>query len=379
MSVLPHQAILRALKGAVPLMSSDDTEERLMIHPEQIQPASLDLRLGRRAYHVKAGALADNKRVVDLLNEEGHCLREINLSPGAPELLYRDHTYLIPLLEHCALKPGEIIECSPKSSGGRSDVYTRMVCNYSSEYDFTPPGYTGPLWVELTSKSFHIRVNAGLSLIQARFKTTETKRLSSKEVQDLHQQEGILLDFAGQPITPNQLGEQNGEIFLTVDLNREVVGFEARETPRGPGILDLTRTDVHLPADFWEPIFLPEDRQLVLVPGKFYLLVTRERVRVPKSVCGHVLPYKMSSGNFQVHYAGFFDNGFNGAAVMEVRARDVPFKIRDGQRICAMAFERTAEIPDKLYQGNYLDHRPSLSKYFKFSKEAWERKHWQTP
>ncbi len=371
--VMPYQDIRRALMGAVPMLASSDAQ--LLITLQQIQPASFDFRLGRDVYNVRAGALADDKRVADLVLEEGHCKRTFQLAPDRVDLLDRGRTYLIPLLENCSLLPGAYIEFSPKSSTGRCDVYARMLCDHSSQYDLTPPGYHGPLWLEVTPLSFDVGVQAGLALVQGRFKTQETRRLTNDEVLDLHQQKGIVFDFSGKPLFPNRLGLEGGEVFLTVDLDREVVGFVAKDiTDR---ILDLTASDTHLPADFWEPIYAPKDRQLVLAPGKFYLLVTKEQVRIPSSVCGHVLPYRLAGGNFQVHYAGFFDNGFNGAAVLEVRARDVPFKIRDGQRICAMTFEKTRVVPKKLYRGNYSNPLASLSKHFKYRSEAWERKHWQ--
>ena len=375
--VMPYQHIKRALMGAVPMLASSD--DQLLITPSQIQPASFDFRLGRKAYDVRAGALASNKRVADLLLEEGHCRRELDLEPNNVQLLDRGHTYLVPILESCALLRNTFVEFSPKSSTGRCDVYTRILCDNFNQYDFTPQGYHGPLWAEITPLSFDIGVRAGLSLVQGRFKTPETKRLTTAELDDLHQQKGILLDFSGKPLPPRRVAIEDGEMFFTVDLNREVVGFVARYADTVRQILNLTAEDAHWPRDFWEPIGRPDHGELVLVPGQFYLLVTRERVRVPKSVCGHVLPYKLASGNFQVHYAGFFDNGFDGLAVLEVRARDVPFKIHDGQRICAMAFERTLAVPQKLYRGNYQNPQPSLSKHFKFREEAWQRKHWQAP
>ena len=376
--VMPSQEIKRAIAGRLPLIRSSD-EQRLALKEEQIQPASYDLRLGFKAFGVRSAALPHGKRVADLVNDPRHCWCSFDLGLEKVNPLRSNDTYLIPLAENFALPPDIYAEFSPKSSTGRCDVFVRVLCDNFSRYDMTPPGYHGPLWLEVTSLSHEVGIKAGLALVQARFKKIGTKRLSTEEVYAYQGAEGIAFNFGGEPIPTNRLEIDNGEISLHVDLDREIRGFVARDTTTCT--LDLTKKDAHEPFEFWDPIRPTGDKELVIMPGKFYLLVTEERIRIPAAICGHILPSVDTMGEIRLHYAGFFDSGFGGQGgahgVLEVRGRDVPFKIEHGKPVGAMLFERTSAVPEKLYEGNYLDYQPSLSKHFKSRKEAWTGEYWR--
>ncbi len=370
--IMPRQRLEDAVFGRVPLIRS--TILTLPIQDSQLQPASLDVRLGKKAVCVRSTGLPHRRTVAELA--ESKKKYEFDLKLDEPNLLEVGHTYLIPLLETCSLPPEYQIEFSPKSSIGRCDVFVRVVCDHFSHYDLTPRGYHGPLWVEVTPLSFDVLVCAGLSLTQGRIRTSAEGRLTTEELYNLHNKEALLFNFGGEELPPKSLEIENGELYFHVNLNREVVGFVAKDTVIIP--LDLTVREKLHPRDFWQPIAGPLEK-LTLVPNKFYLLSTSEMVRIPKTVCGQVLSHKATSGEVRPHYAGFFDNGFGGSdgahGVLEVRGRDVRFDLEDGQPVCAMAFERTLEVPNVLYEGNY-SRKPSFSKHFSSREDGWEAPYW---
>lgn len=373
--VMSSQEIRRVVFGKVPMLFVAD--DKFPITDDQIQAASFDFRLGRSAHRMRSAALPHEESVADLIAKYRKFDFELDDRQG--KYLEAGDTYIIPLLEGCSLPSGVGLEFTPKSSTGRVDVFCRVLADNVSHYDLLPAGYHGLLYLEVTPLSHDVKVQAGLSLVQGRFKTSGSMQLSGQEIERLHMQEGILFGADGQPLQPKDLRIVNDELYYHIDLAREVVGFVSKATT-SPINMNLTNT--YEPDDFWEPIRRPKDGQLVLLPGKFYLLATREKTRIPASVCGQVQAFKITTGEMRPHYAGFFDNGFGGETgtngVLEVRSRDVPFRLVDGQPICAMIFERTSEIPDKLYKGNYTQSGPSLSKHFTSRYEAWTLDYWRS-
>lgn len=194
----------------------------------------------------------------------------------------------------------------------------------------------------------------------------------------LHAKEGLVLNTSGEPLDQSSLRISQGELYYHVDLTRDVAGFVASGT--SIETINLSNIDTYEPRDFWEVIPRPRKQQLILVPGKFYLLATKEQIRIPKNVCGQVLSHKITTGEIRPHYAGFFDPGFGHPSgtngVLEVRSRDVPFRLVDGQPVCAMMFEHLAADPDSVYQGSYVKSGPSIGKHFKHRYEVWNRGYW---
>ncbi len=372
--VMPSQMIRRHVFGASPSIHCGDVNNP--VTEDQIQPASLDLRLGSAVYCVWSAALPNKYQpVIDMVSPKERHKYKFNLDKNTTNLLEKDSTYVIELMEGCSLPQHVWIEASPKSSTGRCDVFTRLLCNNQPHYDMTPKGYHGPLWLEVTPLSFDVRVQEGLSLIQARLKTDDTRALSNVELSDLQTDYGVLCGPDG-PLSNGDITVHDGELYYHVDLDRPVVGFAARQNIGMA--LDLTQSDVAMPKDFWIPIERPRDGRLVLDTKTFYLLATKERTRIPPTVCGQVTSFKITTGEIRPHYAGFFDPGFGGEkgtnGVLEVRARDVPFEISDGAPICSMKFERMLELPQRLYGGgsNYTENGPSLSKHFTNRYKAWQ-------
>lgn len=379
--VMPYQDIKKAIFGKVPMIVTND--EKFPITESQIQPASFDFRLGRTVFRMRSAALPHNENVIDLI--ERYSKYQFDLGASADKYLEAGMTYIIPLLEACALPKDTHVVFSAKSSTGRVDVFARVLADKVSHYDVVPSGYHGPLYLEVTPLSHDVRVQAGLSLVQGRFKTTETRLVTEKELNELHMKHGILFTAEGKPLSFKDMRIVDNEMYFNVELNRDVVGFISKSTTK-PIVMTVQDEDQkHNPEEFWEPIMRPRDGQLVLLPDRFYLLATKERIRVPPECCGQVEAHKTTAGEMRPHYAGFFDNGFGGECgthgVLEVRSRDVPFRVVDGQPICTIRFEHTFAIPEQLYGvkgSSYTNSGPSLSKHFKFRHEAWELAYWRS-
>ncbi len=364
--VLPRQYLYDLAFGKQPMIKADSG-----LKAEQVQIASVDCTLRGPAYRVRAAELPQQETVQELI--ERNRWYDFSLTGDRTHVLERGATYIIPLAESLALPDDMWAEFSPKSSTGRCDVFVRVLTDRYAHYDRTAVGYRGRLYLEITPLSFNVRVQQGLSLTQFRVRSQTSRRVTREELMRFHARYGIMRDRDGVPLPHEALRANGGGLYYHVDLDRVIVGFESLASPGEE--LDLTQDAVHDPDDFWRPIVRPKDRRLILTPGHFYLLATAERTVIPPEICGQILPYEISSGEFRPHYAGFFDNGFGGeggtVGVLEVRCRDVPCSLRHGHPVCRMDFEFTTEVPEMLYKGNYTGSGPSLSKHFKRRYEVW--------
>ncbi|WP_121633745.1 2'-deoxycytidine 5'-triphosphate deaminase [Tropicibacter alexandrii] len=329
----------------------------------QIQPASLDLRLGTVAYRVRASFLAGHGRsVADRLDEfEMH---RIDLGPGA--VLEKGCVYVVPLMEHLSLPDDIQAIANAKSSTGRLDLLTRVITDGGVEFDRIPQGYDGPLYAEICPRSFSVLVRPGMRLNQIRFRRGRSV-LTDSELAQLHEAQTLV--SGGTPVIGEGLG-------FSVDLEPgagDLVGYRAKPHT---GVIDLDRIGAYDAADFWDPLHSTE-RQLILDPGAFYILVSREAVHIPPGYAAEMAPYLAMVGEFRVHYAGFFDPGFGHApaggsgarGVLEVRCHEAPFVLEHGQIVGRLVYERMSEIPAQLYgsgiASNYQGQGLKLSKHFK--------------
>ncbi|MDE2577315.1 MAG: 2'-deoxycytidine 5'-triphosphate deaminase [Hyphomicrobiales bacterium] len=328
----------------------------------QIQPASLDLRLGQRAYRMRASFLPGARDVAGRARELA--LHEIDLSQGA--VLETGCVYLCELQEQLALPLELSASTNPKSSTGRIDVFTRVICDGSREFDTVPAGYRGALYAEVSPRTFPVLARAGSRLSQIRFRNGHA-RLDDDGHRALHAAEELVAHAE-----PSISG---GGVAVSIDLagfdGDGLVGWRAR---RHTGLIDVDVVGQRKAADFWEPVHARGE--LVLDPGEFYILASKEAVRVPPDHAAEMTPFDPLVGEFRVHYAGFFDPGFgareaggSGArAVLEVRSHDVPFILEDGQIVGRLVYERMAERPRALYgadlKSNYQAQGLKLSKHF---------------
>ena len=330
----------------------------------QVQPASLDLRIGARAWRMRASFLPGGRKVA--ARAEELALHEIDLTDGAA--LETDCVYLCELLESLALPADVAASTNPKSSTGRIDVFTRVICDGAREFDQIPAGYKGPLFAEVSPRTFPALVRNGSRLSQIRFRHG-LARLDDAQHRALHMRERLVT--SAEPSIA-------GGVAISIDLagfdDAGLVGWRAK---RHTGLIDVDKADGQDAYDFWEPIFSRGRRELVLDPGEFYILASKEAVRVPADHAAEMTPFDPLVGEFRVHYAGFFDPGFGAAeaggqgarAVLEVRSHDVPFILEDGQTVGRLVYERMAEKPRALYgadlRSNYQAQGLKLSKHFR--------------
>ncbi len=353
--VLPAQGLRR-------LIAAGQITGQPAILSDQIQPASLDLRLGPVAYRVRASFLAGNgARVADRLAEfEMH---RVDLTAGA--VLEKGCVYVVPLMESLALPPGITAVANAKSSTGRLDLLTRTITDGGTEFDRIPEGYHGPLYAEVCPRSFSVLVRAGQRLNQIRFRNGQSV-LSDTELRALHAVEPLV---SGEAVISEGLG-------FSVDLKPakgDLLGYRAKPHT---GVIDLDRIGHYPVRDFWEEV-RATDARIILDPGAFYILVSREAVTIPPDYAAEMAPYLAMVGEFRVHYAGFFDPGFGHASaggqgsrgVLEVRCHEAPFVLEHGQVVGRLVYERMAERPDTLYgagiSSNYQGQGLKLAKQFR--------------
>jgi dCTP deaminase len=334
---------------------------------DQIQPASLDLRLGEVAYRVPASFLPGRRAsVADKL--EQLTMHALPLGPGA--VLERGCVYIVPLQERLALRKEHGALANPKSSTGRLDVFARLITDQGTEFDRVREGYDGPLYAEISPRTFSICVREGSRLLQLRLKRGEPRpdRAALARLQEQFRQAGV----------PAPESLRDGTIAVSVDLEGDgpgaLIGYRAK---KHTGLIDLDRIGHYAPLDFWEPMQARAGAGLVLIPDEFYILCSRERVVVPPDHAAEMLAYDTLVGEFRVHYAGFFDPGFGSdasgpfgtRAVLEVRSHDVPFLVEHGQIVGHLVYEPLLEVPDKLYGGaigsSYQGQGLKLSKQFR--------------
>ena len=340
------------------------------ISPTQIQPSSLDLRLATRGYRVRSGFLPENVRVADRLEEM--TLYAFDLTDGA--VLEKGHCYIVPLLERIERPLPQLIRANPKSSTGRLDLFTRLLADRCGRFETVPPGYTGPLYLEIVPRSFPVRVRTGLSLCQIRFSNGQAS-LSDDELRAEHARSPLLFDDHGTPLPAAKLRIDRGLMMgIAIRRDRDIqgpIGYVAR---RYTSIVDMQEEGGHDADAFFEPLPEPRDARIIVEPEEFYIFASKERIRVPRHLAAEMVAYDVGIGELRTNYAGFFDNGFGGErgtrAVLEVRPHDVPFLLEDGQVFFKLEFFRTQEDPEVVYgdrrlSSHYQGQALKLSKHFR--------------
>lgn len=331
---------------------------------DQIQPASLDLRLGEKAYRVRASFLpgADNTVAAKL---DRFKLHEFDLRGGA--VLETGCVYIVPLLESVALPDDIEASANPKSSTGRLDIFTRVIADHSHSFDRIAAGYSGPLYLEISPSTFPVVVRTGSRLSQIRFRCGKAM-LDDDALAALHAQQTLVA--ASQP------NIENAGIGISIDLTGDAEGLVGYRGKRHTGVVDVDRKGALSAREFWEPVYDPGTHDIVLDPDEFYILVSREAVHVPPDFAAEMVPFDPLVGEFRVHYAGFFDPGFGNAgaggsgsrAVLEVRSHEVPFILEHGQLVGRLVYEHMLKRPGHLYGtgagSNYQAQGLKLSKHF---------------
>ncbi len=355
--ILPVQAI-RALISARSLVASEPFEAG------QIQPASVDLRLGPKAYRVRASFLpGQGSSVAERLEELK--LHEFDLTNGA--VLETGCVYVVPLLESLSLPGGIAASANPKSSTGRLDVFTRVIAEGVPAFDLVPAGYRGPLYAEICPQTFPIVVRQGSKLTQLRFRLGDPRETDA----------GLEALQVSQTLVSGTTADIRDGIALSVALAGDPDGLVGYRAKKHTGVVDVDRPGACATADYWEPVRADAKKRLILDPDQFYILASKEAVHIPPTHAAEMMPFNPLVGEFRVHYAGFMDPGFGHSAaggagsrvVLEVRSHTVPFILEDAQIIGRLVYERMLEVPETLYGRDLGSHYQAqglkLSKHFR--------------
>lgn len=349
------------------------------ITEEQIQPASLDLRLGEVGYRVQASFMPQHRKVEEGIVEAGLRMGRVDLTRTT--VFEKGCVYIVPLMEELSLPENISARANPKSSTGRLDIFTRLITDYGEEFEQVRPGYKGRLYAEIASRTFSVVLRAGMTLNQLRFLQGNPKpsdRATTALEKSAREREEALV--YGDEGTPSKARIGKKSIMLSVNLCgndlSEVIAYRAK---RNAPVIDLANLNYYDPEDFWELKRDPGKKGLILEPGDFYILASKEKVSVPPDWAAEMVSMDQDIGEFRIHYAGFFDPGFGyGAsdvrgtrAVLEVRAHEVPFLIEHGQIMGRLMYIPLLSRPDKIYGADigssYQRQGLALSKHFKRS------------
>ena len=358
--ILPSQELEHQVRVTKEILGLEPIQE------DQFQPASLDLRLGAVAYRVRASFLPGKQATVKQRLED-LAMHEMDITSGG--VLERGCVYIVPLLEGLALRRRTSAIGNPKSSTGRLDIFTRLITDHGTEFDRVREQYAGPLYAEVSPRTFSVLVRKGSRLSQLRIRRGNPPSTdeSMRRLQQEHQVVGAVSEDEirnGVPVSVDVRGDKPGGL----------IGYRAKNHS---GLIDIDKVRHYEVWDYWEPVYAPRRGGLILDPADFYILASRECVKIPPTHAAEMIAYDTLVGEFRVHYAGFFDPGFGhpaagGAgsrAVLEVRSYEVPFVIEDGQRVGRLTYERLTSQPSRLYGGSmnssYQRQGLALSKHFK--------------
>jgi dCTP deaminase len=361
--ILPSQEITN-------LISRGNIIAAPAINPDHIQPASLDLRLGDMAHRVRASFLPGPNSTVEAKIKE---LRMTRVDLTAAPVFEKDCVYIVPLVEELNLPENISGKANPKSTTGRLDIFTRLITDYGTEFDRVPPGYKGKLYAEVVSRTFTVAIRAGMRLSQLRF-VQGNPRSSDSAIRGLDREEPLVYDED----SPTKARVERG-LRITVNLEgaeAEIIAYKAK---RFAPAIELDKINFYPTEEFWEVRHQNASKNLILEPGDFYILASKEKVSVPPEFAAEMVPFDPSDGEFRIHYAGFFDPGFGHGsgdikgtpAVLEVRAHEVPFLMEHGQLVGRLNYMPLLRRPDKIYGTNigssYQHQALTLSKQFRKS------------
>jgi dCTP deaminase len=354
--ILPSHVLKRLIRARREIVALEEFED------SQLQPASIDLRLGPVAWRVRASFLPGPNATVEQ-KLASVLMHEIDLKAGA--VLETGCVYIVPLLERAEFSSRVSGVANPKSSTGRIDVFTRLITDYAPAFDRVEAGYRGPLYAEISPRTFPVLVRMGSRLNQLRVRRG-SPQFTDTQLRRLH---------AESPLVDGEADIEGG-LALSIDLKGsagERIGWRAK---RHTGVIDVDRRNVLAPLDYWDPIEASPGSNIILDPDEFYILASREAVAIPPDYAAEMVPFNPLVGEFRVHYAGFFDPGFgfergqppSARGVLEVRSREVPFILEHGQVIGRLVFERLTDPPPEVYGeglgSNYQRQGLKLSKHF---------------
>ena len=325
----------------------------------QIQPPSVDLSLSEECYEIKTSFLSPENKVRDKLKK----ITKKKISLKKSKILKKNKTYIVKLNEKLNLNNSINGHCNPKSSTGRLNIFCRTILDYCDEYEKIPKNYCGEMFLEITTRSFNIKISKGDKLNQMRLRKKSNNYLNDEDLKKINKKTPLIFTNKENII-------QNG-LRVSVDLssNDQICAYVAKKTKFN---LNFSKVNFYEIKKFWEPL-KPVNNSLIIKKNKFYILRSREKIRIPSNLAGEMIPYDTGIGDFRAHYAGFFDPGFgdpNGSyAVLVVKTNELPFILEDGQTIARIKYEKLNKKTSVVYgsniNSNYQNQKLALSKHFK--------------
>ncbi len=327
----------------------------------QIQPSSIDLSLSSECYEIKYSFLSPNSTVRSKLKKL--TVKKIDLKKNY--VFKINKTYLVKLNETLKLAKNLFGRCNPKSSTGRLDIFCRTIVDYSDEYEKIPKNYKGEIFLEITTRSFNIQFREGDKLNQMRLIYNKHNYINDDNLMKLNSNKKIVFK------NKNNLNTFDNGLKVSINLSdkKNIVAYSAKNNSP---VLIFSKTNFHNIKDFWSPIY-SRNKSIIIEKNKFYILRSKEKIRIPSSMAGEMIPYDTGIGDFRAHYAGFFDPGFGNStgsyAVLEVKTNELPFIIEDGQTIARIKYEKLNKNSNIVYgsylSSNYQNQGLKLSKHFK--------------
>jgi len=333
--------------------------QSLYFKKSQIQPSSIDLSLSDECYEIKTSFLSPDSKVRDKLNKIYS--KKINLKTS--KIFKKNKTYIVRLNETLHLNNSISGHCNPKSSTGRLNIFCRTILDYCDEYEKIPKNYNGEIFLEITTRSFDIKISKGDKLNQMRLRKKTNNYLNDKDLKKINKRNALIFTNKKNII-------ENG-LRISVDLSNDnkICAYVAKKTSLN---INFSKISFYEIKKFWKPL-KPVNNSLIIEKNKFYILKSREKIRIPSNLAGEMIPYDTGIGDFRAHYAGFFDPGFGDPkgsyAVLEVKTNELPFILEDGQTIARIKYEKlnkkTFLVYGSIINSNYQNQKLALSKHFK--------------
>tara|TARA_Y100000741_G_scaffold351501_1_gene322629 strand:- start:286 stop:1356 length:1071 start_codon:yes stop_codon:yes gene_type:complete len=327
----------------------------------QVQPSSIDLTLSDECYQIEASFLSPNCKIREKLKN----IKKNKINLEKKQIFKKNKTYLVKLNESLILNKNFFGKCNPKSSTGRLDIFCRTILDYSDEYEKIPFNYNGEIFLEITSRSFDIEFQSGDSLNQMRLIYSKHLYIKDDELLKFHKINPIIF----YKLKDNFEANISSGLKISVDLNKnnKISAYVAK---KNAPILNFKKVKSHKISNFWNSLSC--NNELKILPGCFYILKSKEKIRIPDNMAGEMIPYDTGIGDFRVHYAGFFDPGFGNPegtfAVLEIKTNEVPFILDDGQAIARIQYEKLNKKSKVVYgsniKSNYQKQGLALSKHF---------------
>ncbi|MDC6447750.1 2'-deoxycytidine 5'-triphosphate deaminase [Alphaproteobacteria bacterium] len=330
-----------------------------VLNIDQIQPSSVDLSLSDECYEIKASFLSPKNKVRDKLKK--NLFKKINFNK--PTIFKKDKTYIVRLNEKLKLNNSIKGQCNPKSSTGRLNIFCRTILDHCDEYEKIPKNYQGEMFIEITCRSFDIKFNKGDKLNQMRLVYKTSNYLKDKKLFNIHNEKSLIFS--------KKINFIDNGLKISVDLSddKKICAYVAKKVKL---YINFSRINFYDNSIFWKPL-KPKNKTLIIEKDKFYILKSKEKIRIPNNLAGEMIPYDTGIGDFRVHYAGFFDPGFGDPkgsfAVLEVKTNELAFIIEDGQTIARIKYEelnkKTSVVYGSNIKSNYQNQKLALSKHFK--------------